>query len=202
MRAGSGSRGGRGRGARPPATPGTARRAPAGRPAAWSERLISRATNGLPAHASWTRTSSGRGWVTPEPVVDEPAEGADGQRPYRDALAPLGREGRLQLGRGARRGDGPAGEHERDRFPAQPARGEGERARGRRVAPLDVIDRDHERAGRRERSDEVEHGEPDEPGSRRPPGCLDAAEGELEGPPARWLERVERRVLRGRPGAP
>ena len=92
-----------------------------------------------------------------EARADEPIVGLVGQ-PGGDQCA----DGRLRQGRwaqqlrggignerrrlGRQRGiERPGGEDERERLPLEPARDERERARRRRVAPLQVVDHEHER---------------------------------------------------------
>ena len=95
----------------------------------------------------------GRTWESEsEPVTDEALDRADAERPDGQSLD---RSGKRRLER--RRRFAAAGEEDPDRLAVKPPQRERERIRGRRIEPLDVVDREHERAALRERQQRVVH---------------------------------------------
>ena len=130
----------------------------------------------------------------PEALLDEPADGPDRQRSDGDPPETLGRHRGHDLGRWRHGLDGPAGQHEGDRFRAQAPGSEGQRPGGRRIAPLDVVEPDHDRPFGRQRPDQVEQGEADEARVGWPALQVPAPEGQLERLPAGRTERQDGRV--------
>ena len=141
---------------------GTISSAPiAGRPPAASVRPSSSANSGLPSVASATRRSSGRETLTPEPPGEQPRVGVEVERADVEPRERAAAERALERSHAARA----AGEQEADLHAVEPPRGEAQGLGGRRVEPLQVVDRDQHRPCGRQRPQPVEQAERDRPGS-------------------------------------
>ena len=84
-----------------------------------------------------------------EPVAQQLAHRSDGERADLDLLQPSGADGALELGR-RRSLVAATREQEEDRLLVQAARGEQQQPEGRRIEPLEVVDRDDDGALRGE----------------------------------------------------
>ena len=118
-------------------------------------------TAGCPASTSTIWRSSGRGRLRPSR--------SDSSRRVAPRLSgPISRRSHARLERALehRAAAGAAREQERDRLAGEPAGGERERLGRRRVEPLDVVDRDDDRAVGGDRAQQVQ--EPERDRARRP----------------------------------
>ena len=111
-------------------------------------------TAGGPVHADENRS----GQCEPEPTPQEPVDCADREwldgKPAETGEAAVERERNLDLAPPHRRKNG-------DRFGLQPAQREREDIRGARVEPLNIVDRDEERALLSQRSHDRKECEPE-----------------------------------------
>ena len=92
-----------------------------------------------------------------EPPGEQPARGVEVERADVEPRERPATERALQRPHAARA----AGEQEADRHAVEPPRGEAQGLGGRRVQPLQVVDRDQHRPGCRQRPQPVEHAERD-----------------------------------------
>ena len=117
---------------------------------------------GVPARDGVDPHDDGTTELHVEPLAEEAADRLLAQRPDRQPSDPVIAERAVEL-EASRRGLRPhaEGRDDADRLDPQPAQHEGEHADGRRVEPLDVVDRDDHRLMLGDASDHGERGERD-----------------------------------------
>jgi hypothetical protein len=123
-----------------------------------------------------------------DPVAQELMERTDAERPNADALDRVGGDCLVQGGRLGFVGRTPS-QQDANIDCADPTERERERARRRRVEPLDVVDGDHERLAVAEQLEDVANRDGERPLIHGIALRVASEHHDLEGTPSRWRER-------------
>ena len=144
-----------------------------------SARAISSAMNGLPPDSASIRRSVGR-----EKPTSRCVRSIRCSAPRLRPPSPSSSAG-IRAGSSSSGNPPPAGAQQADPLDVDPPEGEGDRARGRRVQPLDVVDRHQHRRRPRERGQRIAQGGRDHPRLGDVRRRIRLQEGDLQRPPLR-----------------